>query len=308
MNNKQKLLFAVLISSASTHALADFEIKNEEDAYQAHKASRHIEDRISLEKSSDENPFSLTSHKMNYILPYTYATNINKRVYSEIDRDGLSDYFTNAEAKFQMSVKFPVVKNVFHEQDHLYFGLTMKSFWQIYASGASRPFRTTDYNPELFYMTRLPDISARSNYLNLGIEHESNGETQYLSRSWNKVYAQFTTECDDYAISLKAWARLKEEEKHSNLDPDGDDNPDIGDYYGNAELTAVLRDNDLNYSFKGRHNLSTGKSYVEMGLTFPIKDNLRGYVQYVNGYGESLIDYNHFQRRIGIGIVFSDIL
>lgn len=304
---KQAILSTFLTACAiSTSAYASGTETPDSNAHET--TNSYIEERLLHERDSDENPFSMTAHKMNYILPYTYARNINRAVYSEIDKDGLAENFKHEEAKFQLSLKYPVLQNMFYEGDHLYFGLTLKSFWQIYSEETSRPFRNTDYNPEFFYITEVPELNSLSNHIAFGVEHESNGETQYLSRSWNRIYAQWFMNCSDYALSLKVWHRISEEAKEDPLDPSGDDNPDILDYYGNAELSAIYRHDDINYSMIGRHNFSTGKGYLELGMTFPIVDNLRGYIQYVNGYGESLIDYNRFQQRVGVGVVFSDIL
>jgi phospholipase A1 len=57
----------------------------------------------------------------------------------------------------------------------------------------------------------------------------------------------------------------------------------------------------------GRQNLSEGKRYLELGTTFPLWGRLRGYIQLSSGYGESLIDYNHSQNRIGLGVAITDV-
>ena len=68
--------------------------------------------------------------------------------------------------------------------------------------------------------------------MSLGFVHQSNGRSQLLSRSWNRIYADFIFEIDDFSFSFKPWYRLPENEKSDPLDPVGDDNPDIEEYMG----------------------------------------------------------------------------
>jgi len=46
---------------------------------------------------------------------------------------------------------------------------------------------------------------------------------------------------------------------------------------------------------------------MELGWSFPLSTNLRGYVRYFEGYGHSLIDYNYRQQVFGLGIIFTDL-
>ncbi|MDF4798442.1 phospholipase A, partial [Vibrio parahaemolyticus] len=41
---------------------------------------------------------------------------------------------------------------------------------------------------------------------------------------------------------------------------------------------------------------------VELGYTFYFNDILGVYLQGYHGYGETLIDYDHSQTRVGLGI------
>ncbi|MBW1838234.1 MAG: phospholipase A, partial [Deltaproteobacteria bacterium] len=66
------------------------------------------------------------------------------------------------------------------------------------------------------------------------------------------------------------------------------------------------------FSLMLRNNLESGfkRGAVEAGWSFPLwkYKYFKGYMQYFSGYGESMIDYNRYVNRIGIGILLSDFL
>lgn len=264
--------------------------------------------RIAAERSTEFNPYVITPHRMNYILPYARTSGINRSVYT--DSDEFTSRLDDIEVKFQMSYKVPLQrKELFIENDGLYFGITIKSFWQLYANGLSSPFRETNYRPELFYLMPLNWHPHKSNTaLVFGVEHESNGRGLPLSRSWNRVFVNFLYEKENFALSFRPWYRLEEDPKESPTDPGGDDNPDIEDYMGHFELLSAYQWSDYEVNLTARRNFSKGNGAVELGFTFPLSGRVRGYFQYFDGYGESLIDYDHKQSRIGLGIALTDLL
>lgn len=291
---------AAIVSFAliSAHALAEHN-----DATQAHESAAR--ERVREERSTQWSPHVLTAYKQNYILPYTYVDEQNPIYVTSGDRE-LTDH---EEAKFQISFKFPFNKNpLFVDGDALHFGFTLKSFWQVYNDELSAPFRETNYAPELFYTMPLP-IDTADTALRFGFEHESNGRTQLLSRSWNRIYTQFFYARDDYLISLRPWYRLPEDEKDSPGDASGDDNPDIEKYMGYFELSGAVKYSHFEFTTLIRNNLrSENYGAIELGMSFPLWGRLRGYAQYFNGYGESLIDYNHRVERIGVGFLLTDLM
>jgi len=268
-----------------------------------------ISERMIKERQSAFNPYVITPHKMNYILPVSITDNMNKEAYD--DFSNWAEHLKNVEAKFQISIKVPLTTGSFlNKGDQVFFGFTLESWWQLYTEKLSRPFRETNYQPEFFYFTPLNWHPFDSNSgVFFGFEHQSNGRSQLISRSWNRVYANFLFEKNNFALSFRPWYRIPEGDKVSSYDAIGDDNPDIADYMGHFEL-GIAYDwlDDYEISMKLRENFSQHHGAIEIGFTFPLWGKLRGYAQYFNGYGESLIDYNHKQQRFGIGFALTDIL
>ena len=268
-----------------------------------------ISKRFLAESQTQWNRHSITAHKQNYILPYTHSDKVNRSAYEAFG--GWKEELKHYEAKFQLSIKVPLTsESIFTGADALYFGVTLQSWWQLYAGDISAPFRETNYQPEVFYLTATNwRPFGGGTGLMVGIEHQSNGRTQLLSRSWNRVYTSFLFEKDNFAFSLRPWYRIREDAKEDADDTNGDDNPDIEKFMGHFELRSAYRWNNHEFSLLGRNNLrSENKGAVELGWSFPLSGHLKGYIQYFNGYGESLVDYRHSTERLGIGILLTDLL
>lgn len=265
--------------------------------------------RAIQERKTSANPYVITPHKMNYFLPLSMVNEINREVYSDIST--WKDDLKNVETKFQISLKVPLLaSHLFNDADQVFFAFTLQSWWQVYSNDISSPFRETNYQPELMYSTPISFHPFNGNSaLAVGIEHQSNGRSQWISRSWNRIFVNYLYEKNNFALSFRPWYRLPEDEKLSPTDARGDDNPDILDYMGHFELKMFYKfTDDLELSFKGRNNFATHKGFIEVGATFPLWGKLKGYAQYSSGYGESLIDYNVNQKRFGIGIALTNIL
>ncbi len=138
-----------------------------------------------------------------------------------------------------------------------------------------------------------------------GFVHQSNGRGGVLSRSWNRLYANFLFNYKNLVFGIKPWYRIQE-------DADDDDNPDITDFMGHCEVTGAYKWNDHTFSLMLRNNIESGfeKGTVQATWSFPLWNYpyLKGYVQWFNGYGESLIDYDQHSNSIGIGFALSDFL
>lgn len=262
--------------------------------------------RLQQDKKNTLEPFTLMSHKPNYILlgAYNdsgYSPDAYRQQYNNpsIDLD-------NTEAQFQISLKTPLAIDLFDTFD-VYAAYTNRSFWQLYNNDISSPFRETNHEPEIWaQFNSNREILGFTNTINsIGLVHQSNGQGGVLSRSWNRIYASIVLEKDNLALAFKPWYRIPE-------DDSDDDNPDITDYMGHYELRGAYKWGDNVFSAMSRNNLESGfeKGAVELGWSFPLGDYpyMKGYVQYFSGYGESLIDYDNYTNRIGIGFALTDWL
>jgi phospholipase A1 len=132
----------------------------------------------------------------------------------------------------------------------------------------------------------------------VSLTHQSNGRAVPLSRSWNRVIGSVALDRPGWTVMFRPWLRLRE-------DRSSDDNPDIQDFMGRADLTVTHNWAGNEVSAVMRHSLRSGdRSHgsLELNWAFPIHGELKGYLQYFTGYGESLIDYNHTGNYVGIGV------
>lgn len=282
-------------------------------------ASQHIEKqleeqednliarRLQLELEAYENTFALIPHRTNYILPLTYQNHPNEAPFTETNRS-----LMNTEVKFQVSFKVPVTKQtLFEDNGFLFFGYTSRSVWQAFNTDESSPFRDTNHEPEimLMFLTDIDLFGAHIPTFTAGLSHQSNGQTDSLSRSWNRLYLSVTMEYEKFYVNFKPWWRIPERQKRDINDVKGDDNPDIDDYYGYFELTAFRRIHNNELSIMLRNNLrSDNRGAIELNYSYPFSKKVRGYVQLFHGYGETLLDYNHKNTRLGIGFMLNNWL
>lgn len=279
----------------------------EQAAVTAAHAEGAVEKRLALERYSHDNPFVLTPHRPNYLLPLVYTTRPDNT--SLGDNESLQ----HVEVQFQLSLKVLVAENLIGHNGYLSFAYTDHSFWQAYNHNVSAPFRESDHEPELFlsFDNDWRVFGARNSANQFILNHQSNGQGGELSRSWNRIMLNSIWEHDNFVLTFKPWYRIPEDKKSSPDDASGDDNPDIEKYMGNFELRGIYQvQHGQTVSMMLRNNLrSDNKGALEMGYSFPIgHTKLKGYLKYFNGYGESLIDYNHHIQSLGVGFLISDWL
>jgi phospholipase A1 len=267
---------------------------------------RPVEQRLEAEREEALRPFSLMAHKPNYMLVGAY----NSKGWSDYSSEqfpGVSTSFKEVEAQFQASIKVPLWIGMFNDRADLYAAYTNRSFWQVYDHIDSEPFRETNHEPEAWLQFRNDwKVFGFTNSVNsVGLVHQSNGRGGDLSRAWDRMYGNFVFEKNYWAVGIKPWVWLIADKKDS-------DNPDIEDYMGHGEFRLAYANNGHTISAMFRNQLESGfdRGAVELSWSIPVFQYpyLRAYIQYFNGYGESLIDYNQKVNRIGIGISVTDWL
>ena len=299
---KKTLIYCILLLSFKA-----FSQEKESQKQPSLSKDTLVQKRIKKELEIYDNTFALIPHRVNYILPLTYMNSPNEAPFEATNAS-----LMNTEVKFQVSFKVPVTKQtVFENNGYLYFGYTSRSVWQAFNTDESSPFRDTNHEPEvmLSFTTDKQIMGANLPLIVAGFSHQSNGRSGTFSRSWNRLYLSFVFEYDNYYLNFKPWWRLPEREKRDILDTKGDDNPDIDDFYGYFELSGFRRIGDNELSFTLRNNLrSDNKGAIELNYSYPFSSKVRGYIQMFHGYGETLLDYNHKNTRLGIGFMLNNWL
>jgi phospholipase A1/A2 len=263
-----------------------------------------LDSRWELDVNSAEDPkpapFCIRPYRPIYLLAYT-TTNTNRLPSSPNPDNTVSEpeSITRGELKYQISLKTKVANDLFGNNGDLWMGYTQASHWQIFNEDRSRPFRETNYEPDanLVFRTDFDVLGWKARMLSLGLVHQSNGRSNPLSRSWNRATAALGLERENWTITLRPWWRV--------LEFGEDNNPDISDYMGRGDVEIIRVVDDSQFALTLRHSLrggDRGHGAVQFDWAFPIAAPLRGHVQIFNGYGESLIDYNHRAWYAGLGV------
>ncbi|MDP2064823.1 MAG: phospholipase A [Burkholderiaceae bacterium] len=269
-----------------------------------------------LESGTDCGTFGIRGYRP-ISLSLIAASSVNRQPSSDAPdhtAPGITPY-RRTETRIQLSVRTKIAQGILtgghpSRSDSLWFGYTQQSYWQLFNRGLSRPFRTTDHEPEVMYVyptdAKLP-LGWRLRYNGVGLVHQSNGQALPLSRSWNRVYLMGGLEKgNDFNLQGRVWRRLPEGNAH-------DDNPGISNYIGRAEVAGT-------WHFKTNQTLgatvrtplnSAQRGSVRFEWMRPLGSRedavgLRLHTQLFSGYGDSLIDYNRRRTVLSVGLSLVD--
>lgn len=261
-----------------------------------------LDSRWELAPESKLGTFNFRAYKPVYLMPLFWTDAPNEQPTSSDPRNVPAERrsLKEVEAKFQLSFKTKLAQDLFGDNGDLWAGYTQSSRWQVYDGEQSRAFRETNHEPEVMLVFRNGYSLGgwRGRMTGIALNHQSNGRADPESRSWNRIIVSVGLDRRDWALVVRPWWRIP--------DPAGEDeNPDIEDYIGRGDLTLVHRRNGHEFALAARHSLRTGddsRGAVQFDWGFPLSRTLRGHLQVFDGYGESLIDYDHRGTWVGLGV------
>ncbi|WP_371813829.1 phospholipase A [Diaphorobacter sp. HDW4A] len=271
-----------------------------------------------LEEGTDCGAFSFRGYRPVSVMA-SGADEINRQPTSgnPVNSASFERPYQKQEMRLQFSVRTKLASGLLTSadskyRDSLWLGYTQQSSWQLFNSKISRPFRNTDHEPEIMYVypttAELP-MGWRWRYTGVGLAHQSNGQSDPLSRSWNRYYVMTGFELPNrFTVDAKLWKRISES-------ADDDNNPNIQNYIGRGELRLGWNVNQRNYlGLTARGSLNgKGKGSGRIDWMHTLgegwlggKSNLRLHASLFSGYGDSLIDYNFKRTVFSVGFSLLD--
>ncbi len=163
------------------------------------------------------------------------------------------------------------------------------------------------------YSSIIPNVFQKGFFqldLQGGVEHESNGRGGTLERSFNTIYLQpkatFDLPCNfQFSLQPRAWFYTVV----------GDNNPNIADFHGYADLLSALTwlDPKSGERIQLSNKFLIGDEGSHAGLLFDLRFNLVGLpvlrrfnptiqVQYFTGFGQTLAQYNEASHALRAGL------
>ena len=204
----------------------------------------------------------------------------------------------NSDVKFQISLAIRLTNNTLPLGTYLFLMYTQKAFWNVFEK--SLPMHDINFNPGIGLSRPFFYNGRYIGKVSLILEHESNGKDGQASRSWNKVSLSGSALINEWLmVHSKFWIPIV----------DGQNNRDILRYSGIWQTGFVAHTPNKNLSLgvtlvkRAGWNLNFN-TIVDFIWRVSPKTNLNLLLQYYNGYGENMIDYNQFHSRLRVGIVF----
>lgn len=253
-----------------------------------------LEQKVHTKNKTEHYPNIVNLYKPNYILPYYRTGDPYQTVY--LLQTPNNQLVMKDELKAQISFLAPLIHHVLKNKPlSLNFAYTQLMYWQVFAK--SQYFRETNYEPELF----IENIFNPHIALQVGVNHQSNGRGGELERSWNRFIAQLQFSGTQWLVHLRGWALIAQDQS-SDLH-----NPKIAYYLGYDNFLLSYQFERFKASLE-LQNIESGlkRGFVQVTFSYPILKSFSIYGQFFNGYGQSLIEYNHKTTSFGIGVALND--
>ena len=276
--------------------------KVDQKAYRKAQLERALSKIWELDREDQRGTFKLVEYLPMYVMPFRFTDKPTEQPVSLNPNRPIPEWrdYQHIETKFQVSLKAKIMQDAFGKGD-VWVAFTQQSYWQMYNGELSRPFRELNYEPELIFTYPL-NFSAgnlKMKMIGLSVNHQSNGKEAAHSRSWNRFILMGVFQWNEVLITARLWKRFTEKSRE-------DDNPDIENYIGRAELSAAypFRKNIFMLKVRNNLNFNHNRGHIELNWVYPLSRDLRILLQASHGYGDSLIDYNYKQTIVGVGFTF----
>ncbi|MDR1879317.1 MAG: phospholipase A [Tannerellaceae bacterium] len=203
----------------------------------------------------------------------------------------------NSDIKIQASISQRLTKSTLPFNTYLFFQYTQRVFWQAFRN--SLPFKDISFNPGIGigHLIVHDDRYIGKGYLML--EHESNGKDSLDSRSWNRISLGAAIRLNsNIHLQFKTWYAIIDSRR----------NKDILAYNGIFLLAGDLHTTNQRLRLgvvltKRKKSDFSFNSQVELTYMLNSRGSQALFLQYYNGYGETLLEYKQHQSAIRIGFV-----
>lgn len=203
----------------------------------------------------------------------------------------------NTNVKFQISIAQRLTRSTLPWGTYLYLFYSQKCFWNILEN--SMPMTDLNFNPGIGITKPLFVKNRYIGKMTFLVEHESNGRDSIWSRSWNRVaLAANIMVTRNLMVHGKIWIPIV----------DGVNNKDIVNYCGFYQFGAQVLSNDrrfvagINIAKRKGWNLNSNVT-VDLAYRILKRDNQYLFLQFYNGYGEGLLEYNKFHSQVRVGLL-----